>query len=160
MIYPHVIRLRGPWHFEVLPADDRDAPDSRGIEHSQATQAASAPRPAGSAPLPHDWTTGIERPAGARLCWRRRFSRPTNLDPGEAVWLCVVGRGATLAVALNGDYLGTVATEQPVREFDVTSRLTPRNELTIDVHRPADAPPGQTSSKAEVNVRLEVRRAV
>ncbi|MBX9791649.1 MAG: hypothetical protein K2Y37_22230 [Pirellulales bacterium] len=153
MIYPHVIRLRGPWHFEVSPVVQLDL---------EATGAAAAiplaPRSAGSAPLPHDWISGIASPAGARICWRRRFSRPTNLDPGEAIWLCIAGRGATLAVALNGDCLGTIDGAQAPNAFEVTSFLKARNELTIDVQRPADRQ-ASTPRKTEANVWLEIRHA-
>ena len=159
MIYPHVIRLRGPWHFEVLPDTDRDAKALGGSEPATSRAVSLDPRPAGSAPLPHDWTTGVECGDAARICWRRRFSRPSNLDPGEAVWLCIAGRGATLAIALNGESLGTIAGTEAAREFDVTSRMKPRNELAIEVVELPDSPAPPPPRKAEANVRLEIRRA-
>ena len=159
MIYPHVIRLRGPWHFEVLPDTDRDAKALGGSEPATSRAVSLDPRPAGSAPLPHDWTTGVECGDEGRICWRRRFSCPSSLDPGEAVWLCIAGRGATLAIALNGESLGTIAGTEAAREFDVTSRMKPRNELAIEVVELPDSPAPPPPRKAEANVRLEIRRA-
>lgn len=153
MIYPHVIRLRGPWHFEVSPVVQLDR---------EATGAAAAiplaPRSAGSAPLPGDWVSGIACPAGARICWRRRFSRPTNLDPGEAVWLCIAGRGATLAISLNGDKLGAINALEASRDFEVRGRLHPRNELAIEILEPPNIPADAPVKKHDANVRLEIRR--
>lgn len=159
MIYPHVIRLRGPWHFEVLSAKNRDAESVAGGAHLSSASDSHDPRPAGSAPLPHDWTAGVECGDEGRICWRRRFSRPSNLDPGEAVWLCIAGRGATLAIALNGESLGTITGTEPTREFDVTPLLKPRNELAIEVVGLPGSPLAPPPKKAEANVRLEIRRA-
>ncbi len=158
MIYPHLIRLRGPWHFEVLPAQDRNAQPAGGVLAASAPDAHD-PRPAGSAPLPHDWTSGVECGNQSRICWRRRFSRPSNLDPGEAVWLCIAGRGATLAIALNGQSLGTIAATDPPREFDITLHLKPRNELAIEIVGLPNSPVAPPAKKTEANVRLEIRRA-
>lgn len=158
MIYPHVIRLRGPWHFEVLPTQDTDTEPAGDAPAASATDSHD-PRPAGSAPLPHDWTSGVECGDQSRICWRRRFSRPSNLDPGEAVWLCIAGRGATLAIVLNGQSLGTIAATDPPREFDVTLHLKPRNELEIEVVGLPASPVAPPAKKTEANVRLEIRRA-
>jgi hypothetical protein len=109
--------------------------------------------------LPHDWISGVEFGDQARIRWRRRFSRPSNLDPGEAVWLCIAGRGATLTVSLNGENLGTIASTETTREFDVTMHLKPRNELAIEIVGLPDSPVAPPPKKAEANVRLEIRRA-
>lgn len=159
MIYPHVIRLRGPWHYEVLPAKNRDAEATGVGEHPSSAGDSLDPRPAGSAPLPHDWTSGVECGDDGRICWRRRFSQPSGLDPGEAVWLCIAGRGATLAIALNGESLGTITGAETARDFDVTNRLKPRNELAIEVVELAGTPVAPSPKKAETNAWLEIRRA-
>src|SRR5438128_70896 len=104
-MYPHRIRLRGPWQCEPLKRSSGE-PD-------------------------HPLSANV----GTRF--RRRFGYPGRIDEYERVWLTFAGiKGSTVA-QLNGQLLGRFGeTNEPV-EFDVTTILKPRNELVVDVERPA-----------------------
>jgi hypothetical protein len=95
-----------------------------------------------------------------RICWRRRFSRPTGLDPGEAVWLCIASRGAMLSVTLNGQPLASIEPTNALGEFEITARLRPRNELAVEAYRSAGTGTEPMPAKHDANVRLEIRRAI
>lgn len=72
------------------------------------------------------------------------FQLPTNLDAHERIWL-VCERFADVAeVLLNAAPLGRINVEG---EFEITSRLSPRNELLLDMN----------SAASLGEVRLEVR---
>lgn len=116
MKYPHVMRLAGPWDYEVLRAG-----------------ASSLPSPAGSAHQPADWVTMLGEGFRGRVRCERRFHRPTNLDPRERVWIVIEGKGAAGRVLLNNEALGELHGWQQPAEFDLTSRLLPYNSLTIEV---------------------------
>jgi|SRR5579883_976772 len=85
-----------------------------------------------------------------RVRHARRFGRPRHLDPGESAWVVCDWPPGPGEVRLNGEPLGPVAGGQPFA-YDVTPRLLPRNELSIEVEAPADVPPG--------DVALEIRGA-
>jgi hypothetical protein len=105
-IYPHRIRLRGPW--------ERD-----------------------------------ERADGVRL--RRRFNRPTDLDPHEQVWLV-----ARCPVAFRGAKLNDVPLPAAGQEaeWDITPRLADHNLLAFDLDADVarDLPPGPPGE-----IYLEIR---
>lgn len=131
------MRLIGPWDYQVLSG-----------------QTAGDRPPTGRLRMPTDRTSafGPEFVGAVRL--RRRFNRPTNLDPHERVWLVIEGVEAGSPAALNGSALGEVgAAGQPV-EFDVTGRLAMHNELAIDI-----VWNGQDGAAADIfgDVRLEIR---
>lgn len=133
MRYPHVIRLRGPWEFEVLSRADAPA-----CEESPA-------RPTtGKARLPCDWSEALGRRFRGCVRYRRRFNRPTGLDPHERVWLVVEGVDAFGRAALNGQALGDVLGYALPASFDVTELLAPSNELLLDVELSADSGNGST----------------
>jgi hypothetical protein len=122
-MYPHRIRLRGPWEAE----------------------------PPGGPPvrlaLPCRWgDAGL--PFQGRVCFRRRFGRPTA-DADERVWLTGDAVPGGAAVRLNDAALGDAAA---AFAFDVTALLRPRNELLIDV-------PAVELGGLSGEVALEVRRA-
>jgi hypothetical protein len=100
-MYPHRIRLRGPWEFETTERSGRLA----------------LPAPLADV-----------CPSAGEVRLRRRFGRPGRLDPGEVVWLFVEAPAAPLAVWLNGDRLGDCSADA---EWDVTGRLDERNELLV-----------------------------
>jgi hypothetical protein len=62
----------------------------------------------------------------------RRFGRPRTLEPGERVWLVCDSIPAPAAVLLNGTPVGTTSAPGPLA-VDVTSSLSPRNEVRIGV---------------------------
>jgi hypothetical protein len=122
-MYPHRIRLRGPWDYEPL--------------------AYSAPQrhllpPAGRMSVPCRWADGGLAGFDGRVRFRRRFGYPGRIDSYERVWLTFAGAAAQAAVALNGTALGLHDGEGAF-EFDVTDLLRPRNELVVDVEGPAES---------------------
>jgi hypothetical protein len=154
MPYPHAIRLRGPWEFEVL--------EIAGAVLSSLDEAL----PSGRATLPCDWSAALGARFRGKVRYRRRFNRPTGLDPHERVWLIVEGVDAFGAVALNGSELGRVRGYALQASFDVTELIAPNNELLLDVELPPEASGGTLSLRPGREalaggpigeVRLEIR---
>lgn len=92
-------------------------------------------------------------PGGLRL--RRSFNCPTGLDGNEQVWIVVAGLAAAGGARFNGQELGPLSADT-ANEFDVTSRLTPWNEICLDLN----GNPQQFSSIDDPNgVSIEIRSA-
>jgi hypothetical protein len=106
-VYPHRIRLRGPWDCEPVPL-------------SAATD--NGPR-----------TT--DEPG--RVRFRRRFGYPGRIDDYERVWLTFSGVEGTADVWLNGHFLGRQEQPAGAFEYEVTALLRARNELVVEVEGPA-----------------------
>lgn len=130
MPYPHVIRLRGPWQFEVIEC----AAPTNGAESAAAS---TAPR-SGKAKLPCDWSETLGREFRGKVRYRRRFNRPSGLDPHERVWLIVEGVDAFGSAMLNGRAMGEVRGYAVATSFDVTDSLGQANELLLDVELPPE----------------------
>jgi hypothetical protein len=84
-----------------------------------------------------------------RVRFLRRFGYPGRIDADERVWLTFAAIIGTAEVALNGQRLGILAGPG---EFDVTTLLRERNELTVEVEAVSDR--GGLCGE----VALEVRR--
>jgi hypothetical protein len=113
-MYPHRIRLRGPWECEVLDqAGEPAAPPARVV----------LPGAPG--------VTGCVR-------FRRRFGYPGRIDAHERVWLVFEGTAAALRLAVNGTPLGSVSGHV---EADVTGLLAARNEVTAETELSPGASP-------------------
>jgi len=125
-MYPHRIRLRGPWEceplarFVILPDGarqytDHDLPASGRIN------------------MPSRWReAGLSGFAGkARL--RRRFGLPRRLDANERVWLTFAGADSAVSVCLNGQFLGEHKSASCPFEFPVTEFLRDSNELVVEI---------------------------
>ncbi len=125
-MYPHRIRLRGPWEFEVL-----DAPAGEASSVGRITM--PCPRRQG--------LTG-------RVRFRRRFGYPGRIDAHERVWLVMDGVAAPVYVAINGTDLGM---HTGAVEVDVTQLLGSRNELTVEMEitSPSPAPPFPQDEREE-----------
>jgi hypothetical protein len=67
--------------------------------------------------------------------FRRRFGYPGRIDAHERVWLTFEGVAGEAEIRLNDHILDRRSTpeQKEAFEFDVTSQLQPRNELTVDV---------------------------
>jgi hypothetical protein len=114
-MYPHLIRLRGPWQCEVL----------NGQPHSSHHH-----------PMPACWETlGLAGFEG-RVRFTRRFGYPGQIDSEERVWLTFADLACPCAVSLNGSLLVETASTTPWLELDVTSLLQPRNELRLEMTGP------------------------
>lgn len=101
-VYPHRIRLRGPWQYDCPAASGRVV----------------LPSPLVAAGLA----------VGADVRLTRPFGRPGHLDPGERVLIFVEAPAAPLSLALDGMPLGRCDGDA---EWDVTGLLRDRNELVV-----------------------------
>lgn len=110
-MYPHRIRLRGPWKYEPL----------------------DPPGPAGQMTMPCRWGDGGLTGYAGRVRFLRRFGYPGRLDDYERVWLTFAGVAGTADVALNGQFLGRHEEDDAPFEFEVTPLLRDRNELIVEV---------------------------
>src|SRR6202008_3044703 len=90
LVYPHRIRLRGPWQCEPVggPAPFRMT-------------------------LPCRWAEGGLGDFTGRVRFRRRFGYPGQIDDYERVWLTFTGAESVVTVTLNGNSLFINSTGQP-----------------------------------------------
>jgi hypothetical protein len=123
-MYPHRIRLRGPWEFEPLTqiSGGGDQPLPRAIRIRLPCRL----RDAGLAGF-----TG-------RVWFRRRFGYPGRIDDYERVWLTFAGVTGSVEIRLNDHLLGRFEELCKPAEFDVTSLLGTRNELVVEVESSND----------------------
>jgi hypothetical protein len=143
-MYPHTIRLRGPWEVEPVARTVRRA-DGR-------VEMVDAPVPPRSRmTMPGRWDQGSLADFTGRLRFRRRFGYPGRIDAHERVWLTFAGVPGAAEVGLNGQSLGRHDEPAQPFEFEVTNLLSVRNELMIHL----DCPEGCTGPWGEV--ALEVR---
>jgi hypothetical protein len=133
-MYPHRIRLRGPWECEPL---QRSGDDSEPL----------LPPPRRMT-MPCHWSEGGLGDFSGRVRFRRAFGYPGRIDAHERVWLTFAGVADEAEVHLNNTPLGRIA---GAAEFDVTRLLRRRNEMVLDVEGTAE----QGGLWGEV--RLEVR---
>jgi hypothetical protein len=137
-MYPHRIRLRGPWQCEPLaraggPGEPLPAP-------RQMT-------------MPCQWSEGGLPGFAGRVRFRRRFGYPGRIDAHERVWLTFTGVCGRADVTLNGTPLGRRDGAAGPFEFEVTALLRPRNELAVEVESPADR--GGLWGEVALEVRCE-----
>ncbi len=128
-MYPHRIRLRGPW--ECQPAS-----------------ASLLPR---RVTMPGRWSdAGLAGFRGTAL-FTRRFGYPGRADPAtEHIWLTCTGCTGCREVRLNGHLLA--ASPSKAFSFDVTAIMAARNQLEFDID-------GQTDGAGLWGeVALEMRR--
>jgi hypothetical protein len=121
-MYPHRIRLRGPWECEPLP---------------RAEGAVPVPAPPVMA-LPARWHEGGLPGFTGRVRFRRRFGYPGQIDSHERVWLTFAGVSDRADVWLNERALGQLTSEAP-GSFEVTPLLQERNELVVEVEGQAES---------------------
>jgi beta-galactosidase/beta-glucuronidase len=160
MAEPHVIRLRGPWQYEPLERFQPLNLKKRGRESfSEMTPVpfsvatASLP-PGGKTDVPSDWASTLGSDFRGRVRYTRPFNCPTNLDPGERVWLVCEGVAGSAELTLNGQPILTLAAPNLSGSCDITDRLAPHNTLVVEV----TARPGDNVGGITGEVRLEIRR--
>jgi hypothetical protein len=101
--------------------------------------------------MPCRWRGGGLGDFSGRVRFRRHFGWLANLAPHERVWLTFGGIDGSAEVCLDGHLLGKHRDPTAPFEFEVTSLLQPRNELTVEV----EAPGGSGGLWGEI--ALEVR---
>jgi len=128
----HRISLRGPWEISLSPVPPNLPTPQR---------------------LPATWTELFGDQAGTAT-FRRTFHRPTNLDPGEVVWLALTGCRGAGTVVLNGDKLGDMTVEKSSWRADITHKLMAKNKLHIELtYSPASDPqPGGLYDLVEIQI--------
>ena len=115
-MYPHRIRLRGPWECEpVARTGPGELPASRRMT------------------LPCRWGDGGLHDFAGRVCFTRRFGYPGRIDDFERVWLIVAGVEDSASLELNGAPIGSISCKGGSFETDVTALLRERNQLTVTV---------------------------
>jgi hypothetical protein len=123
-MYPHRIRLRGPWECEPL---------------ARRGDRAGEPLPS---PLrmnmPCRWGEAGLMDFAGRVRFRRRFGYPGRIDEHERVWLTFDGIDGEAEISLNDHPLGRLQDLSRTFEFEVTSLLRSRNELVVDVEGTAE----------------------
>lgn len=134
-MYPHRIRLRGPWEVEPLAV-------AGGMDQT-------LPAPCRMT-MPCRWSQGGLAGFAGRVRFVRRFGFPGRIDAHERVWLTFAGADSVAEVWLNGRFLGRQEQASGPFEFEVTALLTARNTLVVEVEGSAD-----TGGLGEV--ALEVR---
>src|SRR5262249_18475999 len=135
-MYPHRIRLRGPYSFEPLARISGNEPLP----------------PAGRVTMPARWGESGLRGFAGRVRFRRSFGYPGRIDAEERVWLTFAGVEGVAEVRLNGHDLGQRDGALGPFEFEVTPLLQVRNELEVDVEAASD------SGGLWGDVALEIRR--
>ena len=135
---PHVIRLRGPWNYEPL---------ARFVPHTDGRVDATNDNlpPSGVIELPADWASVLGADFQGSVRFTRRFHRPTGLEASSRVTLVIEDVDWQAELLLNDRLLGTVfcsrsldaqqAMKCPAR-FDISTQLTPQNQLSIVVTSP------------------------
>jgi hypothetical protein len=125
-MYPHRIRLRGPWDCEPLAAL---AFSAGGVARETA-----APLPAKRRmSIPCRWGEGGLADFSGRVRFRRRFGWVADLAPHERAWLTFAGVEGSAVVRLNDRLLGEHEPSTEPFEFETTSLLQARNELVVVV---------------------------
>jgi hypothetical protein len=114
-MYPHRIRLRGPWEYEVLYGSSPSVPAG------------------GKIGMPCRWESSILRGFAGRVRLSRRFGYPGRIDEYERVWLTFAGVEGDPEVWLNGTPLSRPERTPGPFEFEVTRLLQQRNLLVVEV---------------------------
>jgi hypothetical protein len=136
-MYPHRIRLHGPWECEPL-ARSPDAPEA-------------VPLPAAcQVTIPCRWSDSGVGDFRGRVRFRRRFGQPRHLDAQERAWLTFAAFEGAADIWLNGSYLGHCPAGSAF-EFNVTAHLRERNELAVEVE--SNGAPGGISGEVALEIR-------
>lgn len=88
--------------------------------------------------------------------WRRRFGRPTGVEPADRLLLVVADRGVESRIRLNGVWLPPLPAGAGRWEEDVTPLLRDRNELELVMAAPS--PAGSTAGPHRWQLPAEVGR--
>ena len=126
-MYPHRIRLRGPWDVvgpqgETRPVKfpirwDELLDERRGLSPPNSAPSAAATSPTGTSP------------AARQAIARRPFGAPSGIDAHERVWLIGEGLAGPVHLSLNDRDLGEF--DETTFGVDVTRILGQRNLLEM-----------------------------
>ena len=132
-MYPHRIRLHGPWDYEPL---------ARTVLHADGRlEVIDGPLPPrGRMTVPGRWADRGPGAFAGRMRFRRTFQWPAGLDFCERLWLVFAGADYFTTVRLNGELLGRHEGAFDPFAFDISALVQLRNELTVEVDLPAVPP--------------------
>jgi beta-galactosidase/beta-glucuronidase len=128
-MYPHRIRLRGPWECEPL------ARLVAGADGRKELVITDLPAPLRMT-MPCRWSEGGLKNFAGQVRFRRNFGYPGRIDDNERVWLTIDDVDSTAEVWLNGHSLGRHDGAQQSFEREITGLLRDRNELRVEVEGP------------------------
>jgi hypothetical protein len=131
---PYRILLRGPWKCEPLARAKRDP--AGALEWSQTELP-----PAGTVRLPAVWHDLVGDFRG-RVRFQRRFHPPSNIAPGDRLFIVLDAVAGTGPVLLNGHSLGSIEAPGGATRFEVTGLLQVNNDLVLEVEYTGAAAPG------------------
>jgi hypothetical protein len=128
-MYPHRIRLRGPWTCQPLYrlVATTDGCWKRSTENLPPPFRCRMPARWSDACLP-DFRGGVR--------FVRPFGYPGRIDEHERVWLTVAGLDGQATVTLNDQPLGVIDGKEGPAEFDITTVLRARNILGVEMESP------------------------
>src|SRR5688572_30740827 len=120
-MYPHRIRLRGPWQCQPMSSadSDRTLPQDREVTMPGRLR-----------------DQGLVGFVGTALL-RRRFGYPGRIDSWERVWLVFDDIEGSADISLNGNMLAR--TQKGRSAHDVTTLLGERNHLDVLLRAASDA---------------------
>jgi len=125
-MYPHRIRLRGPW--ECVPVLRM----TRFPDGKVESDTGNLPGPVRVA-VPGHWQDGGLAGFTGRVRFRRPFGYPGRIDDNERVWITLEKVQGSSEISLNGRLLANEGRSFDYKEFEVTSLLRVRNELIVEV---------------------------
>jgi hypothetical protein len=147
-MYPHRIRLRGPWEIEAPDGSARSVKfPIRWSDCVDERRGLSPPETHGDRLFP----VGINATArqdGPTIA-RRSFGSPSRIDAHERVWLVGEGLAGAIAISLNDRRLGDF--DSATFGVDVTRLLGARNRLELRLG------PATREVVEPIDVALEVR---
>ncbi len=138
----HIIRLRGPWQFEVV---------------EQIAPLGPVANSAGKQHQPADWSDILGAEFRGTVRYRRIFHEPSGLEPDQGVWLVVTRVRSHAKVELDGVLLGEVHGDEPA-EFPIATRLRPTCELVITVTHDDSSDPHPGGLVGEVQLAIQTVR--
>lgn len=113
----HRIHLKGPWDFAW----------QNGVLEGSGEFALS-----GTVSMPREWSGIFGRSSGVAR-FRRKFHRPSNLDPHEWVMLVLTEVRGSGSIRLNQHQLGHFSATGGAVEFEITHLMNAFNEVTIEI---------------------------
>jgi beta-galactosidase/beta-glucuronidase len=143
-MYPHRIRLRGPWECEPL------ARLVIAVNGRKETTTTDLPAPCKMF-MPCRWSEGGLKNFAGRVRFRRHFGYPGRIDENERVSLTFAGVEGTAEIWLNDKFLGRHEEAQQPFEFEITRLLRDRNDLRVEVEGPET---GGLSGEVALEIRL------
>jgi hypothetical protein len=105
--------------------------------------------------MPCDWRSLFDNLSGTALL-KRRFHRPTNLEPTDQVWLVCAGVRGNGTILLNDQSLREFSADGESVECELTGKLHPFNIVSVRLSvtiEPEDARPAGLFEPVALEIR-------